>query len=207
MCGLRPRAATDRRPDPIFQPHLTVVEGDAEPALPHPDSAWPQDTVEDWSRYRSGSRAQHASFHVREWPRVEVGPDFLAPLLQSGLRRTVSMTLEPLPALQAQREVRRALAADASDQQLRERGGWLTSFRRLREQEGVLRADQELADGHVSYRFAAYLTVTAASAAELEAACTEVEQVAGRSQLELERLAAEQEAAFTYTLPLCRGLR
>ena len=30
---------------------------------------------------------------------------------------------------------------------------------------------------------------------------------AGRSHLELERLVAQQELAFTYTLPLCEGLR
>ncbi len=64
-----------------------------------------------------------------------------------------------------------------------------------------------MADGHASYRFTAYVTVSAAGIDELEAACAEVEQAAGRSHLGLERLVGQQELAFTYTLPLCEGLR
>jgi hypothetical protein len=117
------------------------------------------------------------------------------------------MTLEPVPARRAAQELRRALTSDASDEVLREKGGWLPSFRQQREAENVLRAERELADGHASYRFSGYVGVTAASADELEAACAEIEQAATRAQLELERLVAEQEIAFTYTLPLCEGLR
>ena len=117
------------------------------------------------------------------------------------------MTLEPIPAAQAERELRRAQASDVSDDTLRQKGGWLTSFRQLREQENVQRAEQELADGHASYRFTAYVTVSASGVDELDAACAEVEQAASRAHLELERLLAQQELAFTYTLPLCEGLR
>ena len=81
------------------------------------------------------------------------------------------------------------------------------SFRRQREAENVLRAERELADGHASYRFSGYVTVSAAGRDELEADCAEVEQAASRAHLELERLVAQQEAAFAYTLPLCEGLR
>ena len=65
---------------------------------------------------------------------------------------------------------------------------------------------RELADGHASFRFSAYVSLSAGSANELEAACAEVEQAAGLAHLELERLHAQQELAFTYTLPLCEGL-
>jgi hypothetical protein len=189
------------------QPRLLVIHGDGPDAGPHPRNAWPQETVEGFAHYQAGPRDVHATYHVREWPRIEVGPGFLAPLLLGATcPRTVSMTLEPIPAARAARELRRALAGDASDDSLRQRVGWLPSFRRHREEENVLRAERELADGHASYRFSAYVTVSGPKRDELEAACAEVEQGSSRSHLELERLLAQQELAFTYTLPLCEGL-
>ena len=80
------------------------------------------------------------------------------------------------------------------------------SVRRRREAEGVLQREAELADGHAEYRFAGYVTVTAVDREELEAACVETEQVAQRAHLELCRLYGRQEEAFTWTLPLGRGL-
>ncbi len=194
--------------EPDARPRLRVIHGGGgADAGPHPRNAWPQETMEGFAHHRAGPRAFHTTYHVREWPRIEVGPGFLAPLLLgSDSLRTVSMTLEPVPPARAAKELRRALASDASDDTLREKAGWLPSFRRQREEENVLRAERELADGHASYRFSAYVTVGAGGAAELEAACAEVEQTASRSHLELERLFAQQELAFTYTLPLCEGL-
>jgi hypothetical protein len=194
--------------EPDVQRKLRVIYGDGGDAGPHPRNAWPAETDEHLSHLGSGPRAFHATYHVREWPRIEVGPGFMAPLLlDAGNPRTVSMTLEPVPAAQAARELRRALTSDVSDDSLREKGGWLPSFRQQREQENVLRAERELTDGHASYRFSGYVTVSATSVDDLEAACAELEQAASRSQLELERLAAQQALAFTYTLPLCEGLR
>ena len=42
---------------------------------------------------------------------------------------------------------------------------------------------------------------------ELERHCSEIEHAAQMARLELLRLYGQQEEAFTYTLPLCRGLR
>jgi hypothetical protein len=185
----------------------SLIETEGGPEGPHPDDAWPRQTFEGLSHYRTGPRAFHATYHVREWPRVEVGPGFLAPvLLRTRCTRTISMTLQPIPPSRAERELRRARVSDLSDEELRRRGGWLPSVRRTHEQENVLRAEEELAQGHVSYRFSGYVTVTAASLEELAEASAEVEQLARRSHLELERLIGQQEVAFTYTLPLCRGL-
>ena len=70
-----------------------------------------------------------------------------------------------------------------------------------------MRREQELADGHASIRFAGYVTVSARDEAHLERSFVEVAHAAQQSRLELQRLYGEQDAAFTYTLPLCRGLR
>jgi hypothetical protein len=171
--------------------------------------AWPTASDERWAYYRTG-RWCHATYYVEEWPRVEVGPDFLRPLLlgpvESRYLRTVSMTLEPVPSHRANREVRRARVADITDERQRQRLGQLITARQDREREHTERTERELADGHVSVRFAGYVTVTAPDANELENACSEVEQQAAQARLVLSRVYRDQELAFTLTLPICRGL-
>jgi hypothetical protein len=51
------------------------------------------------------------------------------------------------------------------------------------------------------------VTVSAPDEEGLERACAEVEHAAQQARLELQRLYGEQDSAFTFTLPLGRGLR
>jgi hypothetical protein len=53
-------------------------------------------------------------------------------------------------------------------------------------------------------RFAGYVTVSATTEEELEAACSEVVHAAQQSGMELCRLVGEQDVASTYVLPLGR---
>jgi hypothetical protein len=48
--------------------------------------------------------------------------------------------------------------------------------------------------------------VSARAPHELERNCSEIEHAAQMARLELLRLYGQQEEAFTYTLPLARGL-
>jgi hypothetical protein len=160
---------------------------------------------EGWSAVHADG-TWHATYWVAEWPRLDVHPDFLTPLLLGEGRRTVSVLMAPVPADRAAREARAARTADMADEELRTRAGFLPSARRDREAEGVLRRETELAAGHAEYRFAGYVTVTAGDREELEAACVETQQAAQRAHLELCRLYGRQEEAFTWTLPLGRGL-
>jgi hypothetical protein len=193
--------------DPAAQAGLALRAASRGSTGVDPASAWPLATQTAWSSYRVAS-AWHRVYWVREWPRTPVGPDFLAPLLlQTRSVRTVSMVMEPIPPLRARRAVEAARVADASDEQVRRRVGFVTSVRRQREQEQVLARERELADGHSDVRFSAYVLVTATSSEGLEDACAEVEQQAGQARLELCRLDGDQDVAFTYCLPLGRGLR
>ena len=70
----------------------------------------------------------------------------------------------------------------------------------------MLRREAELADGHADYRFSGYVTVSASDRMGLDTACAEIEQAASQARLELRRLYGRQEEAFTWTLPLGRGL-
>jgi len=186
----------------------------ADPSVMVPDGndlntldAWPSAVVSAWSFCRTAS-AVHATYWIREWPRIDVGPDVLAPLLlQSTARRTVAMTMQVEPPLRAQREAEAALTADLADEDMRQRAGFVVGFRRRREQDSVVQRGEEIAAGHASVRFSAYVTVSAPDVDALERACGEVEQRAHQAHLELQRLAGEQDVALTYTLPLARGLR
>lgn len=167
---------------------------------------WPLASATTWATHRTES-TWHATFWIAEWPRVDVGPDFLAPLLlHSGVRHTVAVTMEPISPLKAARDVQQARTADLADAEIRRRGGFLTSARRGREAEAVNRREVELADGHAEYRFSGYVTVTAHSPEALDSDCARIAQAAGQARLELRRLYGQQDEAFTYTLPMGRGL-
>lgn len=168
--------------------------------------AWPMATREHWDHLERDGRVQ-ATFWVAEWPRVDVAPDFLSPLLLGAGQRTVSVVMAPIATDKALREIRAARTADVADEELRAKAGFLPSARRQREAAGVIRREAELADGHSEFRFSGYVTVSAADLEGLTAACVETEHLAQSSRLELRRLYGRQAVAATWTLPLARGLR
>jgi len=172
------------------------------PVTPEP---WPMGVEVGWDAVRADG-AWHAVYWISEWPRVDVLPDFLGPLLFAPLRRTVSMVMEPVDPVRAARQVAQARTAGMADGELRRRNGFLTSARHTRERESVDERDVELADGHAQFRFSGYVGVTADSGPELVAACSALEQAAGQSRLEVRRLFGQQDAALLCLLPLGRGL-
>ena len=167
---------------------------------------WPMGIGTEWSRLRADD-TWHATFWIAEWPRIDVPPDFLGPLLLSSeVRRTMSVVMEPTGPVQASRRVEQARTADIADAELRRRGGFLATARRRREEEVLADREVEIADGHAHYRFSGYVTVSASSSDELEDACARVEQAAGHAGLALRRCYGDQASAFLCTLPLGRGL-
>jgi hypothetical protein len=114
--------------------------------------------------------------------------------------------MAPVAPAQSVREAEAARTADLADEELRRRAGFLATARRRRQAEGVVQREVELADGHGEYRFSGYVTVSETDRAALDVACAEVEQAARQAHLELRRLYGQQEQAFTWTLPLARGL-
>jgi len=174
---------------------------DASPAA----GPWPMGCEARWDSVRTDG-VWHAVYWVSEWPRVDVHPDFLGPLLFAPLRRTLSLVLEPVDPVRAARQVAQARTAGLADGELRRRNGFLSSARHAREHASVEDRDVELADGHAQFRFSGYVGVTADTEAELVAACATLEQVAGQSRIDVRRLYGQQDAALLCLLPLGRGL-
>jgi hypothetical protein len=173
----------------------------------HPANAWPRRLREHFDSLESDGWWSR-TYWVAEWPRVEVGPNFLSPLLlRSTCLRSIACIMEPLTSREAVADHRRALMAVEQDRKDRARTGFTDMPHHEAEEDLVVQLGRELADGHVSVRFSGYVTVTAHDAEELDQACQEVEQLASQSHLELERLIGAQEVAHTYTLPIGRGRR
>jgi hypothetical protein len=170
-------------------------------------AAWPVGAETSWATYRTDG-AVHTTYWIASWPRTEVGAAFLSPLLLNAqMARVVAVTIEPISPLRAIREVESARTSDMADSELRGRMGFIETARRRRMAEATARREEELADGHAAVRFAGYVTVSARSGEELDRQCADIEHAAQMARLELLRLYGQQEEAFTYTLPLCRGLR
>jgi hypothetical protein len=181
------------------------------PSAPPPSAAsaedpWPMAMEETWSSVRVDGMV-HATFWVAEWPRIEVRSDFLAPLLLGSARSTFAVVMEPLGSDAAVRKVEASRTADLADSELRRRGGFVSTARHARESEVLARREAELAEGHASFRYAGFVTISAATEEELVTACDAVQHAAGQSRLALRRLYGDQASAYTCTLPLCRGLR
>lgn len=159
-----------------------------------------------WSYYRSDS-AVHTTYWIAAWPRSDVGPTFLTPLLmQSAALRTVAVTIEPIPYRVAMRKAEAAHTAEVAEEIQRERQGFMTTARVRRRQQATARREEELADGHAEMRFAGYITVSGRSIEDLDRTASDVEHAAQLARLELQRLYGEQDSGFAFTLPLCRGL-
>jgi hypothetical protein len=171
-----------------------------------PGDPWPMAMEESWSTVRVDGMV-HATFWVAEWPRIEVRSDFLAPLLLGTARCTVAVVMEPLGPDAAVRKVEASRTAAMADAELRRRGGFVSTARQSRESEVLARREAELAEGHASFRFSGYVTVSAPDEEDLAGAIDTVQHAAGQSRLVLRRLYGDQSSAYTCTLPLCRGLR
>jgi hypothetical protein len=174
----------------------------------HLSGAGPMAARSTFTHYRTDS-GFHAVYWIASWPRMQVQAAWLYPLLVlGGVRRTVSVTAEPIPPSQSFREVRSAKVQKLTDEAQREKFGQIETALDDEEHAAILRRERELVHGHVEYRFTGYVTVSARSERELEEACAQIEQVAVRSILEVRRVYGEQDQAFIAgALPLTRGVR
>jgi hypothetical protein len=175
-----------------------------------PAHAWPTSTHEFRDRYRADS-ADHVIWHIQEWPKVPVSAGFLQPLtLRPDLPvNTIAIVMEPVPTQQAMREAERRRVSDKAAADTRAKMRQLeTTEHRERSEQGD-REEREIASGLSSWRWEAYVCASMPAGDEdaIEHAVGQIESACTRSFLLPTRLYGEQERAFTWCLPLCRGLR
>jgi len=194
--------------DPYARAELAALEtADGERDGLAPDGAWPLAASESWDHYRTDG-ALHATYWIAAWPRSDVSPMFMHALLGSSVAvRTVAVAFEPMPGDRATREIEAAVTRDQADRELRTRFGQAETARQRQAHDATARREAELAAGHGEVSFCGFVTVSGRDEEDLRRSCAEVLDHAARAHLELRRLYGQQAEAFTFTLPLGRGLR
>lgn len=166
----------------------------------------PMATDNRWAEVRVDG-SYHRAYWVAEWPRLEVGPSWLEPLLlHPGGVRTFSIHYEPVPPTRSQRRIDRDTTRLAADEEQRSRAGFRIGARHRRAEAAVLERETELVAGYAELEFAGFLTVSAAEPDELDRTCAELEQAAGQAGLDLRPLDARHDLGLVCSLPAGRGL-
>lgn len=170
-------------------------------------TAGPVAITESWDRLRSDT-AHHSVLWISEWPRAQVFPGFLAPLvLTGGVLRSLSLHYLPVRADQAARDLRRKKTEMIADAAQRQKIGQVEDTQASAEYQDVVQQEQELTAGHGVLRVVGLVSVSAPTASELEVAITQIEQAAIQASCETRRLVGQQARAFTAAaLPLCRTI-
>lgn len=167
-------------------------------------TAGPVAVEESWDRLRTDT-AWHAVLWISEWPRSAVLPGFLSPLvLSTGVRRSISLTFQPVRPDLAVRAIRREKTKHLSDQALRAKIGQIEDAAQTAELRDVLQQEAELTSGHGILHYTGLIAVTAPTPDELDAACATIEHAAIAASCETRRLYMQQAQAFiAAALPLC----
>lgn len=167
----------------------------------------PSGVREEWRSLTAGA-AVHATYWVSEWPRSEVHPAFLHPLLLGeASERTVTLIAEPLATGKALREIRRAKVEHVADAAQRARIGQIESESTRAEVADLERREAELVAGHGDLRFTGLITVSADDAAQLEGRCASMETAAAQAMCEVRRVVGQQGVAHAAAcLPLAGGV-
>jgi hypothetical protein len=160
---------------------------------------------ETWNGLRTDS-AYHAVLWISEWPRAQVFPGFLSPLLlSSGIRRSFALMAMPMRADQAARDIRRKKTEHIADQAQRAKIGQIEDAAQQAEYHDVLQQEADLTSGHGICRYVGLVAVSADTETDLNAALAAIEQAAVQASCETRTLVGQQAQAFTAAaLPLCR---
>ncbi|KQM83657.1 SCO6880 family protein [Agromyces sp. Leaf222] len=170
-------------------------------------TAGPVAVTESWDRLRTDT-AFHAVLWISEWPRSQVYPGFLAPLVfTNGVLRTLSLHYIPVRADQAARDLRKKKTELISDAHQRSRVGQIEDASATAEYGDVLQQEADLTAGHGVLRVTGLISVSASTVDDLDAAVATIEQAAIQASCEVRRLTGQQAQAFSAaTLPLCRNV-
>ena len=185
-----------------------AMTGHAMPATPvrTGDADGPATRAEAWDHLRTDD-TWHRSFLITGWPRVPVGPAWLAPLLNEGPscgRRSVAMHFQAVRPDLAGRRARAARQSASLDVDDRARLGFGVGARERRAQQEADAVEEELAAGHVQHRVAGLIMVSAHSVSELDDASRQTVATASAARLDVKPLHGRQGLAWAAALPLCR---
>jgi hypothetical protein len=145
---------------------------------------------------------------ISEWPRIDVAPHFLHPLVfAAGVRKALSIVAKPLSTAEALRDIRKQKVEYLTDAEQKANAGRIADLSDAQEFQDVQDRERALISGHADYQFSGFLTVTAPDLDSLTAAVATIERAATQAGCETRILYGQQAQAFTVAaLPLGRGV-
>jgi len=187
-----------------YDPASTVLAGQPGAKM---DSAGPVAISEHWDRFRSDS-GWSAVLWVSDWPRIDVPPHFLHPLVFSpGVRKTISIVARPLPTNDALKAIRREKTEAISDSQQKAKIGQIQDLSDVQEYDDLLDRERALISGHADVAFSGFISVTATTEDMLSAAVSQIERAASQAACETRILYGRQTQGFVAAaLPFARGV-
>ena len=187
-----------------YDPASTVLPGQPGAKM---KSAGPVAISEHWDRFRSDS-SWSAVLWVSDWPRIDVPPHFLHPLVFSpGVRKTISIVARPLGTTEALKAIRREKTEAISDSVQKAKIGQIEDLSDVKEYEDLLERERALISGHADVAFSGFISVTAATEDMLSAAISQIERAASQAACETRLLYGRQTQGFVVAaLPLARGV-
>jgi hypothetical protein len=149
----------------------------------------------------------HRVGQIAAWPRIDVGTEWMYPLLAAavpGSVRTVSMHLEAVSTEQAFAEVRDARTTGGMAQRKRDEKGMITTEEEERRVDEARARERELTRGFRQHRIAGLVMVSSPSEETAARAWRQAERKATECHLDLRELHARAHKGWAATLPLCR---
>jgi hypothetical protein len=208
--GLRPRILSRRGmaavlrqwADPTADERLAIWGDESIPTT----QAGPASRLVGYDTLRTDGYV-HRVGQIAAWPRIDVGTEWMYPLLAAaapGSVRTVSMHFEAVSTEQAFAEVRDARTTGGMAQRTRDEKGVITTEEEERRVDEARARERELTRGYRQHRIAG-LVMVSSSAEDLAArAWRQAERKATECHLDLRELYARGHQGWAATLPLCR---
>ncbi len=169
-------------------------------------TAGPVAISERWDRFRSDT-AWSTVLWISDWPRIDVPPHFLHPLVFSpGVRKTITIIARPTSAGEALKAIRREKTEAISDSIQKAKIGQIQDLSDTQEYNDLLDRERALISGHADVAFSGFITVTAPNEDQLAAAVSQIERAAAQAACETRILHGQQTQAFvTAALPFARS--
>jgi hypothetical protein len=208
--GLRPKALSGRGiasvmrqwADPTTAERLALWGGESIP----PSQAGPASRLVGYDTLRTDGYV-HRVGQIAAWPRIDVGTEWMYPLLATALPgsvRTVSMHFEAVSTEQALQEVRDARTTGGMAQRKRDEKGVITTDAEERRMDEARFREQELTGGFRQHKIAGLVMVSSPDAETAARAWSQAQRKAVECHLDLREMHARSHTAWAATLPLCR---
>jgi hypothetical protein len=208
--GLRPKVLSRRGiaavlrqwADPTADERLACWGGESIPTT----QAGPASRLVGYDTVRTDGYV-HRVGQIAAWPRIDVGTEWMYPLLAAavpGSVRTVSMHLEAVSTEQAFAEVRDARTTGGMAQRKRDEKGMITTEEEERRVDEARARERELTRGFRQHRIAGLVMVSSPAEETAARGWRQAERKATECHLDLRELHARGHEGWAATLPLCR---